>query len=131
MTSDSSSRRLEDHEDHEDHHDKSLEDSSCLSCPSCPSRLRDEKSSCRSLLDDMMTPGQRRLSSRPQILEQPLDVFRLLILLPRVVDHDDGSPVARAEALDLEERECAGRIGLARFDAERGANLLGYPLSAV
>ena len=45
-------------------------------------------------------------------------VLRLLALVPGVVDHHHRRAVAGAEALDLDQRERAAGVGLARLDAE-------------
>ena len=48
-------------------------------------------------------------------------------LLPGVVDHHDRRAIARAETLDLDEREGAARVGLARLDGELRAQSLRSP----
>jgi hypothetical protein len=52
-----------------------------------------------------------------EIVNEFLGVLRLQALVPVIVDQDDRRPVARAKALDLEQRERAAWIGLAGPDS--------------
>src|ERR1700690_1625769 len=82
-------------------------------------------------LDHMMTTAERRLTARAKILDERGGVLRLQTLVPGVVDHDAWRPIARAQAFDLDERKRAGRVGLARTNAERLLQLFGDALRPV
>src|SRR5262249_15730120 len=72
--------------------------------------------SFRRPLNGVMTARQRHFAARAQIVDQPGDALRLLALMPGVVDHDDGGPVAGAKTFDFDQREGSGLVGLSRPD---------------
>ena len=77
-----------------------------------------------------MTPRERGPAARADVVHELPHLPGREPLVPVVVDHHHRRAIARAEAFDLDERERAGRIGLARLDPELGAQLLGHPFGA-
>ena len=57
-------------------------------------------------------------------------VLGLQALVPRVVDHHHRRAIAGAEAFDLDQRERAARIGLARLDARARSQIASVTRSA-
>src|SRR5262245_43594380 len=70
------------------------------------------------LFDHVMTSAERRFSTRSQVVDKLAGALRGLALVPRVVHHDHWRTIAGTQTLDFDQRERAGRIGLAGLDPE-------------
>src|SRR5262245_56044445 len=81
--------------------------------------------------DDEMTSGYRGLTACAQAVDKLRRVLGPLALVPRIVDHHHRRAIARAKALDLDQREHPVLVGLTGLEAERLAERFGHPRGAV
>src|SRR5262245_47610044 len=88
-------------------------------------------SSLTPTFDMQMATGESSRSPLPEIIYQVRTILWSRLLVPvLVVHHHDRRAVAGAEALELQEREHARRVGLADLQAEFFAERLGDALRA-
>ena len=67
----------------------------------------------------MMASAYDHLTSGAQVIDERADVCGLQAFMPRIIDHHDWSAVARTEAFDLQQAECAAGVRFSDIDSER------------
>jgi len=77
-----------------------------------------------------VTTREGALPPRADVVDELRALLGREALVPVVVDHHDRRAIARAEALDLHQRERPRRVGLAGLDSQLRAQLLGDALGA-